>query len=98
MLITKSNLRTVVDLSTNEGILFQSKLEKKSSVSNNEEKSSWNQLLKFVNTLQPMPKVVSFLEAVHPKLTAVSKLGFTFWWTDPPKTYKGKKIGYTILQ
>jgi len=26
MLITKSNLRTVVDLSTNEGILFQSKL------------------------------------------------------------------------
>ena len=42
--------------------------------------------------LQPMPKVVSFLEAVHPKLTAVSKLGFTFWWTDPPKTYERNNI------
>merc|ERR1719346_579573 len=37
--------------------------------------------------LQPTPKVVSFLDAVQPKFTAVSRSLLTFWCTEPPKTW-----------
>merc|ERR1719189_3553956 len=36
--------------------------------------------------LQPMPNDVSFFEATHPTLTAVSRVGLTFWKTEAPNT------------